>query len=486
MDVQDNVISLDDEIKCFGRYFDSNSKCILSARFGEGKSFFLKEFIKAKSGEYDFITLYPTNYQTCDNKDIFEYIKRDILLALLALDESILNGLDKTYAEIIWESIIECKGDLISALPEISIGISGAAGVSISTSNILAVVQKVLGKCRKKWGNKGNVLKDYLDGFKSETGTLYEFNPISNLISDLIGRRKKTVAAGNARKVVLVIEDLDRIDPAHIFRILNVFSAHLDDSEESDYSKNKFGFDKVLLLCDYDNVKNIYYHLYGEKTDFNGYISKFSPKGVYTYSLRSKVKEYMVSLLPEDLRSTFPSIIELIANEIFDESGISRLTDDNLRAIKMKFLDFKKSIISEKIYFSAFEIGPFIKTENIELINLLALCKMFNVDLSALLKAKQDSLTNINVYHIIAVSFNNELYHLCWPYVIMKEGHIKFDQVNYHDESMKCLNGHREFIVEYKDSEILKINHGRGYIVFSKQNMEEIYQFIENYKKYVG
>ena len=330
------------------------------------------------------------------------------------------------------------------------------------------------------------MLKDYLDGFKSETGTLYEFNPISNLISDLIGRRKKTVAAGNARKVVLVIEDLDRIDPAHIFRILNVFSAHLDDSEESDYSKNKFGFDKVLLLCDYDNVKNIYYHLYGEKTDFNGYISKFSPKGVYTYSLRSKVKEYMVSLLPEDLRSTFPSIIELIANEIFDESGISRLTDYNLRAIKMKFLDFKKSIISEKIYFSAFEIGPFIKTENIELINLLALCKMFNVDLSALLKAKQDSLTNINVYHIIAVSFNNELYHLCWPYVMMKEGHIKFDQVNYHDESMKCLNGHREFIVEYKDSEILKINHGRGYIVFSKQNMEEIYQFIENYKQYVG
>ncbi len=257
MDVQDNVISLDDEIKCFGRYFDSNSKCILSARFGEGKSFFLKEFIKAKSGEYDFITLYPTNYQTCDNKDIFEYIKRDILLALLALDESILNGLDKTYAEIIWESIIECKGDLISALPEISIGISGAAGVSISTSNILAVVQKVLGKCRKKWGNKGNVIKDYLAGFKSEAGSLYEFNPISNLISDLIGRRKKTVAAGNARKVVLVIEDLDRIDPAHIFRILNVFSAHLDDSDGRDYSKNKFGFDKVLLLCDYDNVKNL-------------------------------------------------------------------------------------------------------------------------------------------------------------------------------------------------------------------------------------
>lgn len=474
MEVQDNVISLDDEIKCFGRYFDSNSKCILSARFGEGKSFFLKEFIKAKSGEYDFITLYPTNYQTCDNKDIFEYIKRDILLALLALDDSILNGLDKTYAEIIWESIIECKGDLISALPEISIGISGAAGVNIPTSKILAVVQKVLGKCRKKWGNNGNVLKDYLDGFKSKTGTLYEFNPISNLISDLIGRRKKTVADGNARKVVLVIEDLDRIDPAHIFRILNVFSAHLDDSEGSDYSKNKFGFDKVLLLCDYDNLKNIYYHLYGEKTDFNGYISKFSPKGVYTYSLRSKVKEYMVSLLPDDLRSTFPSIIEMIANEIFDESGISRLTDDNLRATKMKFLDFKKSIISERLYFSDIEIGPFIKTENIELINLLALCKMFQVDLIALLKMKRE------------VTIDIELYHLCWPYLIYKEGHVTLNSIHPNDDSVKCLNKHSEFAVEYKGLEILKVNHKKSSLAFNKQHMDDVYMFIENCEQYVG
>lgn len=475
MDVQDNVISLDDEIKCFGRYFDSNSKCILSARFGEGKSFFLKEFIKAKSGEYDFITLYPTNYQTCDNKDIFEYIKRDILLALLALDESILNGLDKTYAEIIWESIIECKGDLISALPEISIGISGAAGVNIPTSKILAVVQKVLGKCRKKWGNKGNVIKDYLAGFKSEAGSLYEFNPISNLISNLIDKRKTTEGNGNTRKIVLVIEDLDRIDPAHIFRILNVFSAHLDDSEESDYSKNKFGFDKVLLLCDYDNLKNIYYHLYGEKTDFNGYISKFSPKGVYTYSLRSKVKEYMVSLLPEDLRSTFPSIIELIANGIFDKSGISRLTDDNLRAIKMKFLDFKKSIISEKFYLYAFEIGPFIKTENIELINLLALCKMFHVDLRAILRTKRD------------VTINIELYHLCWPYRIYKEGHVTLNSIHPNDDSVKCLNGHSEFTVEYKDSEILKVNHKRYYVSLNEQNLlDAVWQFIENCEQYVG
>lgn len=55
------------------------------------------------------------------------------------------------------------------------------------------------------------------------------------------------------------------MDPEHIFRILNVFSAHFGDDLDADFSHNKFGFDKVLLLCDYDNIKNIYHHFYGLK-----------------------------------------------------------------------------------------------------------------------------------------------------------------------------------------------------------------------------
>ena len=95
MEVQDNIISLEDELFSFDRYFEANSRCVLSAPFGEGKSFFLNEFIKTKSSDYDFITLYPTGYQICDNKDVFEYIKRDILLALLALEPDFLDALDK-------------------------------------------------------------------------------------------------------------------------------------------------------------------------------------------------------------------------------------------------------------------------------------------------------------------------------------------------------------------------------------------------------
>lgn len=41
---------------------------------------------KRKQFTFEFITLYPVNYQVLDNKDIFELIKHDVLLQMLQLD----------------------------------------------------------------------------------------------------------------------------------------------------------------------------------------------------------------------------------------------------------------------------------------------------------------------------------------------------------------------------------------------------------------
>lgn len=473
METQDNMISLEDELFSFDRYFEANSRCVLSAPFGEGKSFFLNEFMKKKSSDYDFITLYPTGYQICDNKDVFEYIKRDILLALLALEPSFLNALDKTYAVIIWESISECREDIVSCLPEINIGVHGTAGVTISTANIVNAVCKVIEKCKKKWRFGGNHIKDYFNSFEHNKGSLYEFNPISNMISSLIAARKKGSESSNPRKVVLVIEDLDRMDPEHIFRILNVFSAHLNDDLDADFSHNKFGFDKVLLLCDYDNIKNIYHHLYGPDADFYGYMSKFVAKGVYPYSLRSKVKEYMVSLLPKNLRINFPSIIDLIAKEIFDKND--SLKDDNLRTIKIKFLEFQKAIIADNFYFTQSNIGAYINTSKIELINLLALSRMFNIDLSALL---EHSKKQYNGY---------ELYLLCWPLVIIKDNRLPtFQPIYYTEDSEECLNGRGDFIVEHNSLEITRIRYVNQYHQIADPYLKEVYDFIKQCEMYIG
>lgn len=103
--------------------------------------------------------------------------------------------------------------------------------------------------------------KEYLLSFDNEKGGIYELDAVTNLICSLVQTRQE-----GGRKMVLVVEDLDRIDPGHIFRILNVLSAHMTYiNGYDDGTKNKFNFDKVLLLCDYANIEKIYHHLYGGK-----------------------------------------------------------------------------------------------------------------------------------------------------------------------------------------------------------------------------
>ena len=82
------------------------------------------------------------------------------------------------------------------------------------------------------------------------------------------------------KKVILVIDDLDRIDPEHIFRILNILSVHNDFENQQEH---KFGFDKTILVCDIANIRNIYRAKYGINVDFNGYIDKFYSKEIYYF-----------------------------------------------------------------------------------------------------------------------------------------------------------------------------------------------------------
>lgn len=95
-------ISIDKELVAFKEHLERNERTIFSAKFGDGKTYFLNEFKKKysddnkesadKKEKYYFITLYPVNYSVAENQDIFEYIKRDILLQL-AKDEK-LNPID--------------------------------------------------------------------------------------------------------------------------------------------------------------------------------------------------------------------------------------------------------------------------------------------------------------------------------------------------------------------------------------------------------
>jgi hypothetical protein len=56
---------------------------IFSGIFGIGKTYFLKEFFKENSDNYELFLLSPINYSISNNDDIIDYIKYDIAFELL-------------------------------------------------------------------------------------------------------------------------------------------------------------------------------------------------------------------------------------------------------------------------------------------------------------------------------------------------------------------------------------------------------------------
>lgn len=83
-----DTIDISQNIQDFKQVFENESRIIFSAKFGDGKSYFLKEFMKSydeKKNDYYFITLHPVNYVVEENRDVIEYIKRDILFQLIRI-----------------------------------------------------------------------------------------------------------------------------------------------------------------------------------------------------------------------------------------------------------------------------------------------------------------------------------------------------------------------------------------------------------------
>lgn len=84
MRLQLDNIDVTSKVDEFAQYLKTADRIILSAKFGDGKTYFLNELKKNKtlSEKYEFFTVYPVNYSVANSEDIFEYIKRDIILQM--------------------------------------------------------------------------------------------------------------------------------------------------------------------------------------------------------------------------------------------------------------------------------------------------------------------------------------------------------------------------------------------------------------------
>lgn len=276
----------------FKTYLENSPRIIFSAKFGDGKTQFLKEVAKNEEfKDYQFFTIYPVNYVVAENADIFEYVKRDLLLQLAKADllNSIdLNALITSFAS--FETFKEVLSFLVSCMP---------AGDFINK-----LIEKGLA-IKDKYEEKKATLEKYNAIFTAMRGGIYEEDAYTQIIREgLDYLRNRLKVEGGSRKSVLVIEDLDRLDPGHLFRILNVISAHIDNPEyKGNISENKFGFDNVVLVMDYDATKHIFEHFYGKDASYYGYMSKFMSTEPFRYSLKDLAIPILMDKLEQVLGS---------------------------------------------------------------------------------------------------------------------------------------------------------------------------------------
>lgn len=294
-----DLIDIKNPIESFHRHLNdrANTKILFSGPFGQGKTTFLDHYFYGESvvnDKYEVFKVFPVNYSVASNEDIFKYIKTDILFQLLAKDIEF----DKSEM-----SIISSFEEYIYLNPKKAIlsFLKNASHLNAKTEAIAKVVES-LNEFLKPiftYHKKNNVddkelAIDYLKDIYEKEGSLFEDNFYTQLIRQLLER----LVTDTRKENVLIIEDLDRMDPDHIFRILNVISAHYDNYNfnGNENHHNKFGFDKIILVCDVKNIENIFHHKYGAKTDFGGYMNKYFSTKPFEYDNKVMMTHVLIKM----------------------------------------------------------------------------------------------------------------------------------------------------------------------------------------------
>ena len=306
-------INISGKLNVFAQYLETTDRIILSAKFGDGKTYLLNELRKdeAMQDKYEFFTIYPVNYSVAKNEDVFEYIKRDIIVQLH--ERKLLENIDLNalFASVLTsDDFTSVVSFLLSFVP---------MGEFYNK-----VYHKFL-EIKNKYDEKKHTADKYLSQFANTAGCIYEEDGYTKLIRMAIEwiSQDHSLNGGEwkAKKPVLIIEDLDRLDPKHLFRILNVVSAHIDDSKQPDIVGNKFGFNNIVLVMDYDVTKHIFHHFYGEQACYEGYMSKFLSREPFRYSIRSIMIRAFKNQLGEEL--DIHNLLPHLTNFIEKLSGCS-------------------------------------------------------------------------------------------------------------------------------------------------------------------
>ena len=328
---------------------EGNNRILFSGKFGTGKSTFLHHYFNASDAirnKYQVLHLFPVNYSVASNEDIFELIKYDIIINLL-LDQKIpVAELEITNTVAIKYFIQENPEKLVklllSAIPKVGKDIADFI-------NQIEAFKKSLDEYASKISNKTNesaTLLNHIDALDDKTGSIYETNLVTGIIKTILSRHKENTN----KEYVLIIDDLDRIDPDHIFRILNIFSAHFDERFYANQgTANKFGFDKVIIVCDIENIRRIFRNRFGQHVDFSGYIDKFFSSKPFHFQNTKQLQEFIVKHFAEHRYtiSENPSLKRTI-RDIMGPHNAHIFTEFLLTLVQQDVITLRKILSKEK------------------------------------------------------------------------------------------------------------------------------------------
>ena len=357
-----NKIDVTPIISQFEEHLRVNDRTIFSARFGDGKTCFLREFMESCCDKYEFIVLYPVNYQIAPNEAIMEYIKRDILLQL------ILRGYIKPDVQIPDQVLFQWylsqhTGGLFMDVAKLFTSLAADSTEWAHAMQSLMAISQVLVEKTKSFSDfKSNIehqetfqkAADTIESLSNTYGNIYELDMVSYLIIQTLQQIKN-----QGKRTILIIEDLDRIDPAHLFRILNVFSAHIDrnyqcspltilDQEGNeqyvDQLHNKFGFDNVVMVMDYDTTQHIYSHFYGKDANYQGYIGKFIAHNVFRYSITEYAQQVLIKHLSDKCNLAYSKLFTIAKGYKY-----IRPEDVSVRTVAQMLDSFDESIMNVEV-----------------------------------------------------------------------------------------------------------------------------------------
>ena len=383
MNQTEHKASIEEAADRFQNHLDekNNFRIIFSGKYGIGKSYFLNNFFDTRQEQYNKFLISPVNYAVSSNEDIFELIKVDLIMQLF--ERGMIKKESKVKIsksdKIQWfasNQPLHFFKFFSTAIKKISY-----SGIEIETDFLKAFIElkesydKYTKKLEKEMNTDQENFESFLNSFSETTGNIYESNFITQLINEKLGQARES-----KKENILIIDDLDRIDPDHIFRIFNILSAHNNFFGE----KNKFSFDKIILVCDIENIRRIFEHRYGKEVDFEGYTDKFYSTKIFKYSNTDAVGVFIHSLQLELTESdqlllkyllvTFLNNDLLTMRQLIKYRHSSPLENNILVSINFNTANHINNNVSQIMSFISEGVSLQLKTNHLSFLKLINIC----------------------------------------------------------------------------------------------------------------